>query len=176
MDPRITLLREHIRDVPDFPKPGVLFKDITPLLATPSAFAAAVELFVEHLRPESPTAIAAIESRGFIFGAPVALALGLPLHIIRKRGKLPWKTDSVEYALEYGTDVLEMHQETIGAADRVVIMDDLLATGGTAAATVKLCQKQGAEVIGCAFVIELGFLAGRPKLDPVPSYSLITYD
>jgi adenine phosphoribosyltransferase len=176
MDPRTTLLRDHIRDVPDFPKPGVMFKDITPLLAAPQAFAAAVELFVEHFRPRAPTAIAAIESRGFIFGGPVALALDIPLHIIRKRGKLPWKTDFIEYSLEYGTDALEIHQETLGPNDRVLIMDDLLATGGTAAATVQLCQKQGAEVIGCAFVVELAFLSGREKLGSVDCHSLVTFD
>jgi len=175
MDKRIELLKATVRDVPDFPKPGIVFKDITPLLASPEAFRTAVELLVEHYRPLKLDAVVAIESRGFIFGGPLALELGVPLQVVRKPGKLPWKTDAVEYTLEYGTDRLEMHKESLKQGDRVVVVDDLLATGGTARATAELAGKQGAEVVECAFVIELGFLEGRKTFAPVPAFSLITY-
>jgi adenine phosphoribosyltransferase len=175
MDPRIELLTKHIRDVPDFPKPGIVFKDITPLLAAPEAFKTALTLLEEHCRPMSLDAIIAVESRGFIFGGPLALQLGIPLHIVRKPGKLPYKTDSVEYALEYGTDTLEMHQESLAQGQRVLVLDDLLATGGTAAATVELAGKQGAEVVECSFIIELSFLEGSSKIAPTPCFSLISY-
>jgi adenine phosphoribosyltransferase len=175
MDPRIKLLQDQIRDVPDFPKPGIVFKDITPLLASPDAFKTAVELLDEHCRPMDLDAVVAVESRGFIFGGALAMSLGVPLHIVRKPGKLPWKTDAVEYSLEYGTDTLEMHQESLRAGDRVLILDDLLATGGTAAATTQLVAKQGAEAVECAFVIELSFLEGRSKFEPVPCFALISY-
>jgi len=175
MDARIELLKSHIRDVPDFPKPGIVFKDITPLLAEPAAFKAAVELLAEHYEPMRLDAIVAVESRGFIFGGALALDLGLPLHIVRKPGKLPWKTDAVTYSLEYGTDTLEMHQDSLGRGNRVVVLDDLLATGGTAAATAQLAAKQGAEVLECGFVIELAFLAGREKIKPTPVFSLISF-
>ena len=175
MDPRIELLDSHIRDVPDFPKPGIVFKDITPLLASPQALRTAVELLAEHYRPRDLTGIVAVESRGFIFGAPLALELGVALHIVRKPGKLPWKTHAIEYSLEYGTDKLEIHQDCVGAEDRVVVLDDLLATGGTAAATAQLVQQQGAQVVGCGFVIELAFLEGAAKIAPIETYSLLTY-
>lgn len=175
MDPRIKLLQEQIRDVPDFPKPGIVFKDITPMLASPEAFKTAVELLEERCRPMDLDAIVAVESRGFIFGGALAMSLGVPLQIVRKPGKLPWKTDAVEYSLEYGTDTLEMHQQSLRPGDRVLILDDLLATGGTAAATTELVAKQGAETVECAFVIELAFLEGRSKIEPVPCFALITY-
>lgn len=175
MDTRIELLKSQIRDVPDFPKPGIIFKDITPLLASPEAFRAATELMVEHYQPMKLDAVVAIESRGFIFGSTLALSLGIPLQIVRKPGKLPYKTDAVEYTLEYGTDRLEMHQDSLRQGDRVVVMDDLLATGGTAAATVQLVGTQGADVVECGFVIELAFLDGRAKVDPVLCFSLLSY-
>jgi adenine phosphoribosyltransferase len=175
MDRRIELLATHIRDVPDFPKPGIIFKDITPLLASVDGFKAAAELLIERYRPMRLTAIVAIESRGFLFAAPLAISLGLPLHIVRKPGKLPYKTDSVEYSLEYGTGTLEMHQESLRRGDRVLVMDDLLATGGTAAAAAQLAAKQGAEVVEHGFVIELGFLNGRAKLAPAPAFALLRF-
>ena len=175
MDPRIELLREHIRDVPDFPKPGIIFKDITPLLASPTALKTSVDLLVEHYQPLNLDGVVAVESRGFIFGAPLALALDLPLHIVRKPGKLPYKTHSIEYALEYGTDKLEIHQDAIQPGKRVVVLDDLLATGGTAAATAKLVAKLGGKVVECGFVIGLGFLNGADKIAPTPCYSLLEY-
>jgi adenine phosphoribosyltransferase len=175
MDPRTELLAKHIRDVPDFPKPGIIFKDITPLLASVEAFKAATELLIDRYRATRLTAIVAIESRGFLFAAPLAVSLGLPLHIVRKPGKLPYKTDSVEYSLEYGTGTLQMHQDSLRRGDRVLVMDDLLATGGTAAAAARLAAKQGAEVVEHGFVIELGFLGGRAKLSPTPAFALLTY-
>ena len=175
MDPRIEMLGTHIRDIPDFPKPGIIFKDITPLLASPEGFKASVELMAEHYRPMNIQGVVAVESRGFIFGGPLAMELGIPLHIVRKPGKLPYDTDSVEYSLEYGTDKLEMHKDSIEAGARLVIVDDLLATGGTAAATVELVGKQGGEVVECAFVIELDFLKGREKIAPTESFALLHF-
>ncbi len=175
MDPRIELIESTIRDIPDFPKPGIIFKDITPLLASVEGLKASVELLAEHYQPMNIGSVVAVESRGFPFGAPLAMALGVPMHIVRKPGKLPYKTDSVEYALEYGTDKLEMHQESLEKGERVVVIDDLLATGGTAAATVELVGKQGAEVVECAFVIELDFLKGSEKIAPTPCFSLLHY-
>ncbi len=140
-----------------------------------AAFKAITELFTEHYRPMDIQGILAIESRGFIFGAPLALALGIPLHILRKPGKLPVATDSIEYSLEYGTATLELHRDSLQAGSRVVIMDDLLATGGTAAAAIKLSAMQQAKVIECGFVIELGFLEGQQAIAPTPSFSLLKY-
>ncbi len=175
MDPRIELIGNTIRDIPDFPKPGIIFKDITPLLASPEGLEASVDLMAEHYRPMNIQGIVAVESRGFLFGAPLAMELSIPLHIVRKPGKLPYKVDSVEYSLEYGTDTLEMHKESLAQGERVVVMDDLLATGGTAAATVELVGKQGAEVVECAFVIELDFLKGREKIAPTECFALLNY-
>jgi adenine phosphoribosyltransferase len=164
-----------IRDVPDFPKPGILFKDVTPLLADGASFASTIALLAERVQAVKADVVVAIESRGFIFGAPVAAQLGLGVVPVRKRGKLPWKTSRVEYALEYGTDVLEMHEDALRPGARAVIIDDLLATGGTALATAQLCKQLGAEVVACCFVIELGFLAGRQRLAPIPVEALIQY-
>ncbi len=153
-----------IADVPDHPKPGIVFKDITPLLADAASFRAVVEAFAAALAPHAPTQIVAIESRGFIFGAAVAHALGLGLTIVRKPGKLPRVTRRISYALEYGTDTLEMHADALHAHDRAVIVDDVLATGGTAAAVAELVQASGATLAAAAFLLELGFLEGRAKL------------
>jgi adenine phosphoribosyltransferase len=153
-----------IRDVPDFPKPGILFKDITPLLLDPSAFRRAVELLSAPFAGAGVTRVVSIESRGFLLGAPVALALEAGLVPIRKPGKLPAARGRVEYALEYGTDALEMHRDAVGRADRVLIVDDVLATGGTAEAAAKLVRTHGAEVVGFTFLIELDFLKGRERL------------
>jgi adenine phosphoribosyltransferase len=153
-----------IRDVPDFPKPGILFKDITPLLLDPAAFRSAVELMAAPFRGSRVTRVVSIESRGFLLGAPVALALEAGLVPIRKPGKLPAARGRVEYALEYGTDALEMHQDAVGSGDRVLIVDDVLATGGTAQAAAKLVRAHGAQVVGFTFLIELDFLKGRERL------------
>ncbi|MFI5206742.1 MAG: adenine phosphoribosyltransferase [Gemmatimonadales bacterium] len=154
-----------IREVPDFPKPGILFRDITPVLGDALALEEAVEALAEPLRFLRPTKVAAIESRGFIFGAPVAMALGVGLAIIRKPGKLPADSHRVEYQLEYGTDALEVHVDALGKGDRAVVVDDVLATGGTARAAGELVARTGAAVAGYGFLIELTDLGGRAKLE-----------
>lgn len=154
-----------LRDVPDFPKPGILFKDITTVLQDPVLFGDIIDALAARYEGRGITAVAGIESRGFIFGAPLAKALGTGFVLIRKPGKLPAKTIGVDYALEYGTDRLEVHADAVGSGDRVLIVDDLLATGGTASAAVKLIRELGAEVVESTFLIELGFLHGRAKLD-----------
>ena len=156
-------LTSYLRDVPDFPKPGILFKDITPLLADPAALDASITQLAA-LGWDRATKVVGIESRGFIFGVPLALRLGVGFVPVRKPGKLPYKTHSREYSLEYGTDRLEIHQDGVGPGDRVVIVDDLLATGGTMGATCELVEGSGAEVIGCTALIELAFLDGRSRL------------
>ncbi|HAN96915.1 MAG TPA: adenine phosphoribosyltransferase [Planctomycetaceae bacterium] len=168
-------LKAFVRDVPDFPKPGILFKDITPLLASPEAFGETVRRIVDRFRGEPLDAIVAAEARGFIFAAPVALALGVGFVPIRKPGKLPYDRHAYEYELEYGTDRLEIHVDGVRQGDRVLVIDDLLATGGTVDACVRLLERCGATVAACAFVIELGFLAGRRKLEPHPIYSVLEY-
>ena len=163
----------YLRDVPDFPKPGIIFKDITPLLADPAAFEAVIaELcaVVQHLRPSH---IAAIESRGFLFGAPMAQQLTLPLIPLRKPGKLPWHTYSESYELEYGTNTLEVHQDAAGPGDRVVLVDDLLATGGTIVASINLVRRLGAEAVAAVFVVELAFLKGRESIHGPEVVSLV---
>ena len=168
-------LTKFIRDVPDFPKEGIIFKDITPLLKSHEALTYAVDLIYRQYADQGVTAVAGIESRGFIFGCPVAGKFGVGFIPIRKPGKLPYETVSEEYELEYGTDCVEMHIDAAGPGDKVLIVDDLLATGGTAAATRHLIEQTGATVAGFAFVIELGFLNGKEKLEGVPVYSLIKY-
>jgi len=160
-------VRRLIRDVPDFPKPGILFKDITPLVRDADGLRTAVDLLAAPFAAAGVTAVAGMESRGFIFGVPVAQALGAGFVPIRKPGKLPAAKVREEYALEYGTDALEMHADAVGPRDRVLVVDDLLATGGTAAATVRMIRRLGAEIVGIAFVIELDFLSGRSKLADV---------
>jgi adenine phosphoribosyltransferase len=169
-------LKEKIRSIPDFPKPGVVFRDITTLIADSDAFKYCINKFVKHYRELEVTKIAAIESRGFIFGGVVALKLGVGLVPIRKKGKLPWDTVSEEYQLEYGTDAIEIHSDAVGEYDRVVIIDDLLATGGTAAAAARLIRKLQAEVVGLGFVIELSFLNGRDNLQGYDIFSLVDYE
>jgi adenine phosphoribosyltransferase len=161
-------VRSLIRDVPDFPKPGILFKDITPLVRDADGLRTAVDLLAAPYAGAGATAVAGMESRGFIFGAPVASLLGVGFVPIRKPGKLPAAKVREEYALEYGTDALEMHADAVGPKDRVLVVDDLLATGGTAAATVRMIRRLGAEIVGVAFVVELDFLSGRSKLADVP--------
>jgi adenine phosphoribosyltransferase len=174
-DPRVALLRARVRDVPDFPKPGILFRDLTPLMGDGPAMRVCVDVLVERVAAYRPDVIVAIESRGFIFGAPVATALGVGFAPVRKPGKLPARTLRRTYDLEYGTDSLEMHADAVRAGTRVVIVDDLLATGGTAAATVELVREQGALVVAAVFVVELAFLPGRARLGDVPVDALISY-
>jgi len=164
---------EFIRDVPDFPKPGIVFKDISPLLGNPHAFQQAVDELVELAEPLRPTHLAAIESRGFLFAAPMATPLQAALIPLRKPGKLPWDKLSESYDLEYGSATLEIHTDACGPTDRVLLIDDLLATGGTAAASVNLVRKLGAEVVGAAFAVELDFLKGRDRLHGIEILSLM---
>jgi adenine phosphoribosyltransferase len=174
-DPRLALLRARVRDVPDFPKPGILFRDLTPLMGDGVAMGEAIALLAESVSRHRPELVIAIESRGFIFGAPVAASLGIGFVPVRKPGKLPHKTRRRSYALEYGTDALEMHADAFVAGARVVIVDDLLATGGTAAATVELVREIGGHVVGAAFVVELALLRGRKLLAGVPVDALLDY-
>lgn len=172
---RLSYVRERVRAVPDFPKPGILFRDITPLLAEPKAFHMVIDALVEQFIGHEVDAIVAIDSRGFIFGAPLASRLNTSFVPARKPGKLPAETVSVAYALEYGQGSLEMHKDALSAGDRVVVIDDLLATGGTAAAAGELVLSLGAEVLAYAFVIELDALAGRARLEPAPVISLLHF-
>jgi len=171
----MTDLARHIRDIPDFPKPGVVFKDITPLLADAMAFRATVDKFVERYRGRADMVLG-IESRGFIIGAAVAYGLGTGLAVVRKPGKLPARTYAARYDLEYGSDALEIHHDAVGDHHRVLIVDDLLATGGTASAAVELVQRCGGRVVACAFVIELAFLNGRQRLAGQDVFALVRYD
>jgi adenine phosphoribosyltransferase len=164
-----------IRDIPDFPQPGIIFKDITPLLADDDAFSSVIDLIVVRYGRGNIDKVVGIEARGFILASPVAYHFGAGFVPVRKEGKLPWDTEREEYALEYGTAVLEIHKEAIGAGDRVLIVDDVLATGGTAKATAKLVERLGGKVIGIACLIELTFLKGRDNLAGYDFFSLITY-
>lgn len=164
-----------VRDIPDFPQPGVLFKDITPILGDPPAFQEVIDRFVEWAAERSPDVVVGIESRGFVFGAPVALALGRGFVPVRKAGKLPFQTHRQEYVLEYGTNVVEVHTDAIHPGQRVIIVDDLLATGGTAQASAKLVEQLGGKVVGFTFLIELAFLKGRQKLTDYDVEALLTY-
>jgi adenine phosphoribosyltransferase len=160
-----TLIAEQlIRDIPDFPRPGILFKDITPVLSSPEAMREVIDRFIEFALPKRPDAIVGIESRGFVFGMPLALEMGLPFVPVRKLGKLPFQTIHEEYALEYGTNTVEMHVDAISAGDRIIIVDDLLATGGTACAAKRLVKRLGGTIEGFTFLMELEFLHGRVAL------------
>jgi len=161
---RVDRLRELVRDVPDFPKPGIVFKDITPILADHAAFHDAIAMMADPYSAHGIDAVLGIESRGFMFAAPIALRLGAAFVPVRKPGKLPRLTDRAEYALEYGTDAIEIHSDALTKGARVLIVDDVIATGGTASAAVALARKQGAEVIGAVFLIDLAFLGGMAKL------------
>ncbi len=168
-------LRAYIRDVPDFPKPGVMFKDITPLLVDPAAFAYSVAKMSAHFATRKIDAIAAAEARGFLFAAPMALELRKPLIPLRKPGKLPYATHSFKYDLEYGSAELHVHTDAVVPGSSVLLVDDVLATGGTMAAACKLIEQAGGSVAGCAFLIELSFLKGRTLLTGRDCFSLITY-
>ena len=167
--------KPFIRDVPDFPKPGIVFKDITPLLADAAAFRATIDRLVDPYRRRIDMVLG-IESRGFVIGAAAAYALGTGLALVRKPGKLPHQTHAARYELEYGSDALEIHHDALGAHHRVLVIDDLLATGGTASAAVQLVRHCGGQVVALAFVIELAFLNGRQRLDGHAIRSLIRYD
>lgn len=171
----VGFLLDLVRDVPDFPEPGITFRDITPLLADVDAFRFAVDALCDHFAGEDIDRVVGIEARGFILGAAVAYRFGAGFVPVRKPGKLPWRTTGLEYALEYGTDRLEVHVDAVGADHRVVIIDDVLATGGTADTTVRLVQGQGARVVGLGFLVELGALGGRSRLGGQDVMSLITY-
>jgi adenine phosphoribosyltransferase len=168
-------LKDHIRAVPDFPKPGILFYDVSTLLAHAGAWGATIRRLADAVQPLAPDILVGIESRGFLVAAPLAKELAVGFAMVRKKGKLPGATVRYDYALEYGTDTVEVQQGMIPAGARVVVLDDLLATGGTLNAAITLLRRVGAEVVGAACVIELSFLAGRTKID-VPFVSLVTYD
>lgn len=170
-----TFLKGQIRDVPDFPKPGIIFKDITPLLQNHKAFDCVIKGFVDRYAPQKIDVVVGIESRGFLFGAPLAHQLGASFIPVRKKGKLPYKTVEISYDLEYGSSTIEIHTDAIKKGQRVVVVDDLLATGGTADAACRLVEGQGGNVLECAFVVELAFLGGREKILGVPVYSLVSY-
>jgi adenine phosphoribosyltransferase len=168
-------IKQIIRDIPNFPKQGIIFKDITPLLGNGELFQKAVNIIAEQYQNAGIQKIVCMESRGFILGAPIAYRLGAGMVPIRKKGKLPYKTISATYKLEYGTDTLEMHEDAIKANEKTLIIDDVLATGGTAGAAVELVKKAGANIVGIAFLIELLFLEGRKNLKDYTVYSLIQY-
>lgn len=168
-------LKTRIRDIPDFPKKGILFKDITTLLQDGPAFRSAIEQLVDRLAGLEATHVVAVEARGYMFGAPVAFKLGLGFVPVRKPGKLPSSTISENYELEYGHNTLEIHDDALSPGDRVLIVDDLIATGGSAMATVKLVERLGAKVVGLGCLVELAFLEGRKRLNGVPVHALLTY-
>ena len=174
MSDPVSKLRALVRDVPDYPKPGITFKDITPVLADAAAFALAIEALALPFVGQRIDAVLGIESRGFMFAAPIALRLGAGFVPVRKPGKLPRATDRVEYALEYGTDAVEIHKDALRPGSRVLLVDDVIATGGTAAAAIALAQGQGAEVVAVTFLLEISFLNGAAKLG-VPSSSLLKF-
>jgi adenine phosphoribosyltransferase len=171
-----TLLEDYIRSIPDFPRPGIVFRDITPLLASPEGLDAAVRALADLARDLAPDIVIGPEARGFLLGPAVARELGAGFALARKPGSLPYDTISVEYALEYGSDSLELHADALGPGARVLVHDDLLATGGTARALCQLVEQLGGEVVGCAFLIELAFLGGRALLEPRDVHALISYD
>ena len=168
-------LREYIRDIPDFPRPGILFRDITPLLKDPSAFREAIDRLAAYCAPLDVDAIVGIDARGFLLAAPLAYRLEKPLIVVRKGGKLPFETHTVTYSLEYGSDAVEIHEDAIAIGQRVLVIDDLLATGGTLAATAKLVETAGGEVAGMAVLVELTDLDGRAGLEGYEVFSLIRF-
>ncbi len=169
------MLKELIRDIPDFPKEGIVFKDITPVLQSPAGLKEVVNKFSEHYVNQKVDVIVGAEARGFLFGPAVAINLNAGFVPVRKPGKLPYETASMTYDLEYGTDTLEIHKDAVKAGDNVLMMDDLLATGGTMAASCELVESLGGKIMGCAFLIELGFLNGKEKLGEYDIFSLIQY-
>ncbi len=168
-------LRAAVRDVPDFPKKGIMFKDITPVLSDPNLFRASIDLFLERCRGREVDKIVGIDARGFVFGSAVAYELGVGFVPIRKRGKLPYRTEIAKYSLEYGEAEVEMHTDAVTQGERVVLVDDLLATGGTSAAAAALIRKAGGQLLEAQFLIELEFLEGRKRLEPTPVTSFLKY-
>jgi adenine phosphoribosyltransferase len=168
-------LRSKVRDIEDFPTEGILFKDVMPLIADPAAFRASIDRLAAWAGPRAPDVILGAEARGFIFGGALAYALGCGFVPARKPGKLPWKTVEATYALEYGTDSLQVHSDAIGSGQRVIVLDDVLATGGTAKAKIELVEQLGGTVVGALFVIELSFLHGRERLEGYDVHALIEY-
>jgi adenine phosphoribosyltransferase len=169
-------LKDHIRDIPDFPKPGITFKDITPLLADVDAFRFTVDAIVDHFAGIAVDRVLGVEARGFIIAAPVAYRIGAGFVPVRKAGKLPYEVERQEYELEYGTDLLEIHRDAVRPGEQVLIVDDVMATGGTASATARLVERLGGTVAGLAFVIELAFLRGRERLEGRDVLSLLTFE
>ena len=169
-------LAKYIRDIPDFPKPGILFKDITPLMADAAALELAVGGLAEYARPLNVECVLAAEARGFLLGPALALALGTGFALARKPGKLPYETVSAEYELEYGAGRLELHNDAVRPGARVLVHDDLLATGGTARALCELVRQLDGEVVGCGFLVELAFLGGRERLAPYEAHALLSYE
>ena len=172
----IERIRGLIRDIPDFPQEGIVFKDITPLLADEAGFSSVIDMIVVHYGRGNIDKVVGIEARGFILASPVAYHFGAGFIPVRKAGKLPWETESEEYELEYGTETLQIHRDALRPGERVLIVDDVLATGGTAQATARLVERLGAKVVGIACLIELGFLKGRDRISNYDFYSLVTYD
>jgi len=169
-------LKEYLREIPDFPRPGVGFKDITPLLGEADAFKFAVDAIADHFAGTRVDKVLGVEARGFIIAAPIAYRFNAGFVPVRKAGKLPWEIEQEEYELEYGTDALEVHRDAVAPGQSVLIVDDVLATGGTAAATVRLVERLGGTVAGLGFIVELAFLTGRSRLEGYDLLSLITYD
>ena len=176
MDRIESIISSHIRQVPDFPKPGINFYDLTPLMSEPRVFAAIIDEFVRLARPLHADVVVGIEARGFIFGAPLARALGIGFIPVRKPGKLPYKVERIDYSLEYGSGQLEMHNDAVKSGTKALVVDDLIATGGTARATCELLKRMGAEIAGFMCVVELSFLDGLKLLAPVDIISLVKYD
>ena len=174
-EPNHEWLKEHIRDIPDFPKPGVLFKDITPLLAHKKAFAYTIDAIAHHFDRDEINKVVGIEARGFMVAAPLAYRFTAGLIPVRKKGKLPWEVEAESYSLEYGDDHLELHRDAITPGERILVVDDVLATGGTASATARLTERCGGKVAGIATIMELSFLGGRGRLEGYDVFSLISY-
>jgi len=168
-------IAKAVRDVPDFPKPGIIFKDITPLLSDGALFRESIDLFLRACEPLKPDKIVGIDARGFLFGSAVAYQMGIGFVPVRKKGKLPFQTKETSYTLEYGEATVEMHIDAIAPGERIVLVDDLLATGGTSAAAAKLIAEAGGELLEAQFLIELGFLEGRRRLEPVPVRAFLRY-
>jgi adenine phosphoribosyltransferase len=170
------VVRAHVRDIPDYPTPGIIFRDITPLLAAPDVFAGTVDALAAPFEGEPIDKVLGVEARGFVFAAPVAYRHGAGFVPVRKVGKLPWEIEQEEYVLEYGTDLLEIHRDAVQPGDRVLIVDDVIATGGTAAASCRLVERLGGTVVGLAFVLELCYLHGRDKLQGRRVHTVVAYE
>lgn len=176
MSPDASWLKDHVRDIPDFPRHGVTFRDVTPLLGDVDAFRFTIDAIADHFAGQTVDKVCGVEARGFIIGAPVAYRFGAGFVPVRKAGKLPWRVEKEEYVLEYGTDLLEIHHDAVGPGERVLVVDDVLATGGTVVAAINLVERLGGEVVGVGFVVELAFLGGRKRLAGRDMLSLVVYE